>query len=169
MPERKTTAASSENLAEFVERLESACVAKPLIDAMIARIGQDEAEAKARAARLFFGKDHGERMNPADFSEELGRLTSRCFGLCVAIQGMLVDEDGKFATGLYQLAIDIAEQLNRLHEAYSAEQAIDVFARQDADADRDIGCACALGQREDPRPVSQEAALAALNEAEAAQ
>ena len=27
MPEPKTTAASSENLAEFVERLESACVA----------------------------------------------------------------------------------------------------------------------------------------------
>lgn len=169
MPEGKTTAASSANLAAFVERLESACVAKPLVDAIIERIGQDETEAKAKAARLFFGKDHGERINSIDFSEELGRVTSRCFGLCVAVQGMLVDEDGKFATGLYQLAIDIAEQLNRLHEAYSAEQAIDVFARQDADADRDIGCACALGQREDPRPVSQEAALAALSEAEAAQ
>ena len=136
---------------------------------MIERTGQDEAEAKAKAARLFFGKEHGERLTPFDFSEELGRVTSRCFGLCVAIQGMLADEDAKFAIGLYQLAIDIAEQMNRLHEAYSAEQAIDLFARQDADADGDIGCACALGQREDPHPVSQEAALAALNEAESAQ
>ena len=169
MPEGKTTAASSENLAEFMDRLEIACVAKPLVDAIIERIGQDEAEAKARAARLFFGKDHGERMNPVDFSEELGRVTSRCFGLCVAIQGMLADEDAKFAIGLYQLAIDIADQMNQLHEAYSAEQAVDVLASQVADADRDIGSGFALGQREDPRPVSQEAALAALNEAEAAQ
>ena len=168
MPEGKTTAASSEDLAEFVERLESACVAKPLIDAIIERIGQDEAEAKAKAARLFFGKDHGERINPIDFSEELGRVTSRCFGLCVAIQGMLADEDGKFATGLYQLAIDIAEQMNRLHEAYSAEQAVDVFTRH-TDADGVTGCACVLGHREDMRPVSQEAALAALSEPEARQ
>jgi len=169
MPERKTTAASSENLAEFVERLESACVARPLIDAMIERIRHDEAEAKAKAARLFFGKDNGERVSPIDFSEELGRVTSRCFGLCVAIQGMLTDEDGRFATGLYQLAIDIAEQMNRLHEAYSAEQAVDVFARQDTDADGVIGCAYVLGRREDMRPVSQGAADSVLSEPEARQ
>jgi hypothetical protein len=169
MPELKTTAASTVNLADFVERLESACVARPLIDAMIERIRQDEAEAKAKAARFFFGKEHGERMSPIDFGEELGRVTSRCFGLCVAIQGMLTDEDGKFATGLYQLAIDIAEQMDRLREAYSAEQAIDLFATQDTDAGRVAGCASVLGQREEMRPVLREAADSVLNEAEARQ
>jgi len=174
MPERKTTAASGENLVEFVERLESAFVARPLIDAMIERIHHDEAEAKAKAARLFFGKEHGERLTPFDFSEELGRVTLRCFGLCVAIQGMLADEDERFATGLYRLAIDIAEQMERLQEAYGAEQAIDLLAKQDTDASEVIGCASLSGQgeemgsdqREAMRPDLRKAADSVSNERE---
>jgi hypothetical protein len=147
MPEPKTAAASAENLADFVERLESACVAGPLIDAMIERIRHDEAEAKAKAARLFFGKEHGERLTLFDFTEELRRVTSRCFGLCVAIQGILADEDGRFEAGIYQLAIDVAEQMERLQEAYGAEPATDLLAKQDTDADWVIGCASVSGQR----------------------
>jgi hypothetical protein len=73
------------------------------------------------------------------FADKLDEMTRRCWGLQLAIHGAIDDQGlGELASGLHQIATDLAEDMKRLSEAHSAE-------RYD---DRVIGSASAMVSRE---------------------
>jgi len=131
MTTTKTAAPSDESLSALISRLQSASLARPLIDAVIDRIRKDEAEATAKAARLYFRKDDHERISRFDFDDQLHEIARRAYGVAAAVSSIGEVKGDPWTNGARQLSDDLARDLKRLAEAYSAEGTIDFLAEKD--------------------------------------
>lgn len=89
---------------------------------------QSNAEA-ARLARLYFGKEEGEAIGAVDFCDRIEDMTEHAWGLTGAISNLTDGEESRFNRGVRRLAVDLAEDLERLSEAFTAEFAAARAAR----------------------------------------
>jgi hypothetical protein len=77
-----------------------------------------------RLGRLYFAGSESERVSLFDFANHLEDMTSRVWGLKALMHGFDDDLSGnKCWNGAHQLATDVAQDMERLHEAFAAEVA----------------------------------------------
>jgi hypothetical protein len=122
----ETAPQRDESLSALISRLESARLARTLIDAVIDRIRRDEAAATATAARLYFGKEPGGRLSRLDFADQLNDITRRAYGVAAAVE-CATEGEGFYAEGARQLSNDLAGEVKRLAEAFDAERTVAVL------------------------------------------
>jgi len=77
--------------------------------------------AAARLARLYFGKSEGEEIRAIDFCDRMENLAARSWGVAEAATSLASELQGKGANGVIILVTELAEDLERLSEAYGAE------------------------------------------------
>ncbi|CCJ08218.1 Hypothetical protein BN69_2767 [Methylocystis sp. SC2] len=100
----------------------SAGVERELVTKTFECIETERAKAIATAARLFYCPNDGQRpIAPFQFSDELSIMTRRLWGLVAAAGDVLGEDGGALNAGVLQLTNDIATAMERLSEAFQAE------------------------------------------------
>ena len=116
-----TTKPEDETLCAFWERLKEEGVDMKHVRAMLDRIETERAKAEIKVARLFYGKEQDEPISPLDYSDELGRMKSRAWGLLLAIEGSALPR-GSERDGLLRIAQDVVDGMERLASSFEAER-----------------------------------------------
>jgi len=117
----KTAPLPGESLFDLYQRLEAQGANLAHLRAITDWETRHRNAATARLARLYFGKKEGESVKPCDFSFRLELLATRAYGVEAAVRTICEADAGKLNQGIVRLVADLAEDLERLSEAYGAE------------------------------------------------
>ncbi|WP_292528325.1 hypothetical protein [Methylocystis sp.] len=119
---KDTTTEAHERPGAIVEALREAGVDRELTMRVFSCIETERATAIAKAARLFYNADEDDPITPGQFDDELNNMTRRMWGVVAAVEGALDGKDDSVGQGVLQLVNDPAQEMERLAEAFDAEQ-----------------------------------------------
>ena len=121
MTTTETAPASGECLADLYGRLEAQGANLDHLRAVTDLMTRQSNAEAARLARLYFGKAEGEKIGASDFCTHLENLATRSWGVAEAVSALARDNPGNASDGVSRLVYELAEDLERLVEAYTAE------------------------------------------------
>ncbi|NUJ81170.1 hypothetical protein HUN39_14230 [Methylocystis sp. FS] len=118
-----TTTAPRVRIADLVDKMRDAGVNREILTFVFDCIDQERSETIAKAARLYYNFPGEEGpITPGDFSDRFHDLSRRLWGIEAAVCYLASDCLDKGAqTGVRQLVEDAARELDRLTEAFDAE------------------------------------------------
>jgi hypothetical protein len=118
-----TTTAPRVRIAELVDKLREAGVDREIMTFMFNCIDQERAETIAKAARLFYNCPGDELpISLPEFSDRFHDLSRRLWGIEAAVNYIASESLDKAAnTGVRQLVEDACREMDRLAEAFDAE------------------------------------------------
>ncbi|WP_292530449.1 hypothetical protein [Methylocystis sp.] len=119
---KDTTDETHERPGAIIEALRQAGVDRELTMRVFGCIEAERATAIAKAARLFYNSDEDDPITPGQFDDELNNMTRRMWGVVAAVEGALDGRDDSVGQGVLQLVNDAAQEMERLAEAFDAEQ-----------------------------------------------
>jgi acyl carrier protein phosphodiesterase len=121
--ESNTATAPCESRHDLIGELHAAGVDNALIMRVYACIETDRAETIAKAARLFYRQTDDEHrpMTLGEFSDEFNNMSRRLWGVTAAVDDFLGATSDPVGSGVLQLVNDVAREMERLTEAFTAE------------------------------------------------
>jgi hypothetical protein len=121
-----------EKHSDFWWRLKEEGVVMKHVREMLDRISQERAEETAKAARLYYGNEEGEAVSSIVLADKLYEMTSRCWGIVVALEGLFKGHADCETRGVLQFANDVAREITRLYEASKAERTLESASKVEA-------------------------------------
>jgi hypothetical protein len=116
-----TTTKARPRYHDLIEELRAAGVDYALTIKVFECVEAERAEAIAKAARLYHFDDDEDKINPGYFSDELCTMSRRMWGIVAAVTDVLGDRSDKVGPGVVQIVEDAAREMERLAEAFHAE------------------------------------------------
>ncbi|HXY59147.1 MAG TPA: hypothetical protein VEH76_11260 [Methylocystis sp.] len=120
--EAQATAPHKERLPNICDRLERDGAKREHLHEIIGAMQSCHCEETVRVARLFFGKGEDEKITLAEFSDALETMTQRLWGIKALLHGFDEDLNGNpLFDGAHQLVVDVANEMERIAEAFASE------------------------------------------------